>query len=124
VFSNIILLLFVPTSHFEVINYLLFVSLFQCIYLTYCRMSQGNVSTPDATSLLSDVYLSQFTTVTKRLPYTNVTIIEVAEPNSVYCPAGTSVPLTVRPGYFTVGINRTTRASQEPCPMGSYCVNG
>ena len=72
----------------------------------------------------TDVYLSSFDITTKLLPHTNVTVVEVAEPNSVYCPEGSSLPLRVRPGYYTVGSNRTTRSAQEPCPMGSYCVSG
>jgi hypothetical protein len=74
--------------------------------------------------LRTDVYLSSFNTTTKRLPNTNVTVVEITAANSVFCPQGTAVPLTVRPGYYTVGSNRTTRFAQSPCPMGSYCVNG
>lgn len=65
-----------------------------------------------------------FDTTTKALPGTTATITEITEANSVYCPTGTAVPLTVRPGFYTVGGNRTTRVNQEICPMGSYCVNG
>lgn len=70
------------------------------------------------------MYLSSFNASWWRLPHTNITELRVTEPNSVYCPAGASVPLTVRPGYYTVGNNRTTRFDQEPCPMGSYCLSG
>lgn len=86
----------------------------------FVQGSQG----ADPATVRTDVYLSSFDTTTKRLPHTNVTIVEVAEPNSVYCPEGSSLPLRVRPGYYTVGSNRTTRSAQEPCPMGSYCLSG
>lgn len=72
----------------------------------------------------TEVYIGSFNTTTKRLPNTNVTVVEVTAANSVFCPQGSALPLTVRPGYYTVGNNRTTRFAQSPCPMGSYCVNG
>jgi hypothetical protein len=85
---------------------------------------QGAPQPADTISLLTSVYLGDFNSTSKTLPNTNITVVEVSEPNSVYCPAGTAIPLSVRPGYYTVGNNRTTRFAQEPCPMGSYCVNG
>ena len=79
---------------------------------------------PNASDVRSNVYLSDFPTTTLHLPNTNITVVEVAQPNSVYCPLGSSVPLLVRMGYYSAGNNRTTRYLQQPCPMGSYCVQG
>jgi len=74
----------------------------------------------------SNVYLdgAHYNVTVMRLPNTNVTQVQLVEANSVYCPEGTASPLFVRRGYYTAGGNRTTRFTQEPCPMGSYCVNG
>jgi hypothetical protein len=44
--------------------------------------------------------------------------------NAVFCPEGSSVPLVVQVGYYSIGFNRTTRDSTVPCHPGSYCVNG
>jgi hypothetical protein len=86
--------------------------------------NQGQPAAADESALRTDVYIGSFNTTTKRLPNTNVTVVEVTAANSVFCPQGSALPLTVRPGYYTVGNNRTTRFAQSPCPMGSYCVNG
>jgi hypothetical protein len=87
-------------------------------------LEQGSPAAADESALRTDVYLGSFNTTTKRLPNTNVTVVEITAANSVLCPQGSALPLTVRPGYYTVGNNRTTRFAQRPCPMGSYCVNG
>lgn len=44
--------------------------------------------------------------------------------NAVFCPEGSSSPLVVQVGHYSVGFNRTTRESTVPCHPGSYCVNG
>jgi hypothetical protein len=85
---------------------------------------QGEPLFPEGGELRSAVYLSSFNATWRRLPSTNVTELQLLQPNSVYCPSGSSTPLMVRPGYFTVGSNRTTRYAQQPCPMGSYCLDG
>ncbi len=51
-------------------------------------------------------------------------VTALANPNNVYCPAGTALPLIVLPGHYTIGNNQTTRNAQLPCPMGTFCVNG
>ena len=43
---------------------------------------------------------------------------------SVYCPVGSSGPLTAPGGVFTVGGDETTRADTTTCPIGHYCVGG
>lgn len=78
----------------------------------------------DVTVMRTDVYLDTFNVSVQVLPNTNISKQVVSEPNSVYCPVGTSIPLAVRSGYYSAGNNRTTRHLQEPCPMGSYCMNG
>ncbi|CAM9183066.1 unnamed protein product, partial [Ectocarpus fasciculatus] len=44
--------------------------------------------------------------------------------NSVFCPDGSSEPLLVQVGYYSIGFNRTIRDSTTPCHPGSYCSNG
>jgi len=70
------------------------------------------------------VYLRTFNTTTYYLPNTNRTEVQITEANAVFCPEGSATPLIVRKGYYAQGGNRTTRSSQLPCPMGSYCING
>jgi hypothetical protein len=45
---------------------------------------------------------------------------------SVYCPIGSSYPLKVSGGYYTIGgdSNNRTRYGQLECPVGSYCIGG
>merc|ERR1711988_146647 len=57
-------------------------------------------------------------------PNTNMIKRQLVQPNAVFCPEGTLLPVIAFPGYFTVGNNRTTRYDQKPCPMGSYCIDG
>jgi hypothetical protein len=57
-------------------------------------------------------------------PSTNLVKYQIVEGNNVYCPVGTSIPLTVLPGYYSKGYNSTTRDREEICPQGSYCMNG
>lgn len=85
--------------------------------------AQSN-QTADPTTLRSDVYLRTFNTTTYFLPNTNLTEVQITEADAVYCPEGSAQPLLVRRGYYSQGGNRTTRSSQKPCPMGSYCING
>eukprot|EP01038_Epipyxis_sp_PR26KG_P006767 gene6767-9268_t len=54
----------------------------------------------------------------------NQSIITISEPNNVYCPPKSLIPVRVLPGYYSIGGNRTTRLSQTPCQMGTYCMNG
>ncbi len=56
--------------------------------------------------------------------YSASTEVILNEPNSVYCPQGTGIPLLVLPGYYTIGYNKTTRHDQRACPPGSFCVEG
>lgn len=44
--------------------------------------------------------------------------------NAVFCPEGTSRPLVVQVGHYSIGFNRTTRDSTVPCHPGSYCMHG
>jgi hypothetical protein len=73
---------------------------------------------------MRQVSLSQFPTVLLTNLLTSQIQFQLTEPNQVYCPLGTSIPLTVLPGYYTTGNNATTRSGQVICPMGSYCMNG
>ena len=70
------------------------------------------------------VYLEHFQTVLYTDRITNRIRFQLIQPNSVYCPIGTSIPLTVLPGYYTTGFNASTRSDQSICPVGSYCVHG
>lgn len=80
--------------------------------------------TMDISAARVDVYLNDFNSTHSYLPNTNRTIQVLSNPNSVYCPLGTSIPLTIRPGYYSIGYNQTTRYAQIPCPLGSYCEDG
>ena len=42
----------------------------------------------------------------------------------VYCPVGSYRPITVPAGYYSVGMDHTTRQSILPCPPGMWCVDG
>jgi alpha-tubulin suppressor-like RCC1 family protein len=42
----------------------------------------------------------------------------------VYCPSGSSTPLPVTPGYYSIGPTAATRTDQSPCPAGYYCSGG
>ena len=46
--------------------------------------------------------------------------------SSVYCPEGSSKPLNVEQGYYSLPINSSelNRESQKPCEAGYYCRNG
>lgn len=44
--------------------------------------------------------------------------------NALFCPEGSSIPLPVQVGYYSIGYNRTTRESTVPCPPGAYCTDG
>lgn len=50
--------------------------------------------------------------------------------SSLYCPLGSSIPIVVPRGYFSVdkqGIefsDSKTKSAILPCPYGSYCING
>jgi protocatechuate 3,4-dioxygenase beta subunit len=57
-------------------------------------------------------------------PNANMVKRRLVQPNTVFCPEGTLLPVIAFPGYFTIGNNRTTRHDQKPCPMGSYCIDG
>lgn len=45
---------------------------------------------------------------------------------SVYCPAGSSQPITVSEGYYSgpLSASETTRSVQILCEAGYYCING
>lgn len=43
---------------------------------------------------------------------------------SVYCPIGSTLPLPVSVGYYTVGGDNATRSAQKQCEPGFYCVDG
>ena len=57
-------------------------------------------------------------------PNANMRIVILNKPNMVYCPEGTNNPVIVLPGYYSTGNTRTTRSSQQPCPPGTYCMDG
>lgn len=38
-----------------------------------------------------------------------------------YCPPGSSAPIVVSLGYYTVGGTPATRQGQQICPLGQYC---
>ncbi len=69
-------------------------------------------------------YLLDLNTTTVVLPNSDQLVTLLNNPNNVYCPAGSALPLVVRPGYYTAGGNATTRSEQFPCPMGTYCALG
>ena len=54
----------------------------------------------------------------------NATKAVLDAPNSVFCPLGSALPVKARVGYYTTGNTRTTRSGQQPCPPGSYCLDG
>jgi hypothetical protein len=60
--------------------------------------------------------------------YTDLTTRRIrfihTKPNSIYCPQGSFIPLTVSLGYYTTGYNATTKDAQLICPVGWYCVDG
>ncbi len=42
-----------------------------------------------------------------------------------FCPAGSSLPQSVLPGYYSAGgVNASTQVAQSECPGGSYCLAG
>ena len=43
--------------------------------------------------------------------------------DSVYCPAGSSVPTSVNVGYYSVG-TVGQRSDKQACPLGSFCLDG
>ena len=43
--------------------------------------------------------------------------------DSVYCPAGSSAPLAVAVGFYSVG-DLGQRAGEQVCPTGKFCVSG
>ncbi|ETV76523.1 hypothetical protein, variant 1 [Aphanomyces astaci] len=44
---------------------------------------------------------------------------------SVFCPPGSSTPVLVSSGYFSLlGVDGRLRIGQQICPAGSYCVRG
>jgi hypothetical protein len=43
---------------------------------------------------------------------------------SKYCPLSSNKPLTVPPGYYSVGGTADTRGSIVACESGNYCVDG
>ena len=52
------------------------------------------------------------------------TVLTQFAPESVYCPAGVALPMSVPQGYLSLGNNSTMRSSVLPCSSGTYCVNG
>ena len=44
--------------------------------------------------------------------------------DDVYCVAGSSSPRAAQPGDRTIGGDPWNKTDVEPCPSGSYCVNG
>jgi hypothetical protein len=43
---------------------------------------------------------------------------------SVYCPTGSSTPITVPLGYYSLNGTTSTQSAINPCPPGTYCING
>jgi hypothetical protein len=43
---------------------------------------------------------------------------------SVFCPAGSGYLMVAEPGVFTIGPAPELRNGTQPCPSGSYCVEG
>lgn len=72
------------------------------------------------------VYLNDFEAHVDKfeLAYQGFVSFVMNEPNSVYCPKGSGIPLLVLPGYYTIGFNKTTRHDQRKCPAGTYCDKG
>ena len=67
---------------------------------------------------LSDIYQIQF----RRNQSASEVVLR--DPNFVYCPTGSMIPIEVLPGYYSIGQDRYTRVDQLPCPLGSYCTEG
>ncbi|OQR95945.1 hypothetical protein THRCLA_22041 [Thraustotheca clavata] len=44
--------------------------------------------------------------------------------SNVYCPAGSSLPIPVKVGYYTIGNINSTRVDQRSCEIGSFCSRG
>ena len=53
-----------------------------------------------------------------------VNVLYLQEPNSVFCPQGSALPMRALQGYYTAGATMTTRTMQLPCNAGFYCVQG
>lgn len=77
-----------------------------------------------ATATLTNVYLDSFDVLAVKSSVAGQLDLTVSQPNKVYCPVASSLPLTALPGYYTIGTNRSTRSDQVLCPAGSYCVDG
>jgi hypothetical protein len=44
---------------------------------------------------------------------------------AVYCPEGSGAPITVMPGYYSLGgVDDTTRSAQALCGVGNFCTEG
>ena len=71
-------------------------------------------------------YLSDIKTKNNFLAtrYGYTSLVSLSNPNHVYCPAGSAIPILCSNGYYSSGGNRTTRVTQIACPMGTYCVDG
>lgn len=83
------------------------------VYLTDLNATVYNTTVP-----------ASFSTVSGFTPAQLFSLKVLVKPDSVYCPEGSTAPLVVRSGFYSIGTNRTTRNGQLPCPMGSYCRDG
>jgi len=57
-------------------------------------------------------------------PSASVGTTPVVRFDEVFCPIGSSVPLEVQTGYYSLGQNSSTRTYQAMCPPGAYCWLG
>jgi len=88
-----------------------------CAFLTPARAE-------DAGSGFRTYLTANDSTPTSIVYVNNMPMRVLSEPNSVFCPMGSILPIRPLPGYFTAGGGTTTRYKQIPCTLGSYCVNG
>lgn len=71
------------------------------------------------------ISIQPYTAMTSMPPRNGYTdLVSLDEPNGVYCPQGSAMPLVATLGYYTIGSNKTTRSAQLPCNPGSYCLSG
>lgn len=85
-------------------------------YSTWVNTINGEIV--PSSSQLSNPYLNSFMTIKQKDNHLPVVYYLLEEPDRVYCPTGSSMPLITLDGYYTIGNNRTTRFDQLPCEPG------
>lgn len=90
---------------------------------TWQQMIDGTLSQASSDERYGNVYLDSFATIATKGPV-GVVFHTIAEPNNVYCPVASSLPVVALPGFYTLGNNMTTRVEQVSCRKGSYCTGG